>query len=183
MPERARIFTRCEAVARALAGTPALAGRVHRFGEVADLVLPPGGLFVARVPDEARQPGPGDGFAAARARFGWLDDVWPSAAWLGRLRALATSAHPLAYYHYLERGDHLYYAFGWLAGDGADLVVQQTSLVADDECTAVFRETGSTHPAPASAWDAVLAHLALASTIGFFRPEDELRESDWPPLD
>jgi hypothetical protein len=185
MPERARIFTLSETIARALADTPALSGRVHRFDEVADLALPPGGLFVARVPDEAFEretAQPSAEFSLARSRFGWLGDVWPSATCLDRLRTLATSAHPLAYYHDMERGDDLYYAFGWLAGAGEELVVQQTFLVADEECTTAFRAAGPAPAARASAFEAVLVHLGLAPTTRFFWPEDQLRESDWPPL-
>jgi hypothetical protein len=188
MPERARIFTLSETIARALADTPALSGRVHRFDEVTDLALPPGGLFVARVPDEVwswhRDGGDHQGvdFALARSRFGWLGDVWPQDAYLEWLRTLATPAHPLAYYHDMERGDDLYYAFGWLAGAGEELVVQQTILVDDDACTTAFRAAESAPAARASAFEAVLVHLGLAPTTQFFWPEDQLRESDWPPL-
>ncbi|HEU4421162.1 MAG TPA: hypothetical protein VFR67_01335 [Pilimelia sp.] len=215
MPERARIFTLSETVARALADMPALSGRVHRFDKVTDLALPPGGLFVARMPPEAwyppgmRQLGPGVvevgggrqrapafereeawgpgrpgvDFVEAWSRFGWLEGVWPPAACLRRLRALASSAHPLAYYHDMEGGDDLYYAFGWLAGVGEELVVQQTFLVnTEDVCTIAFREEAAP-AARESVLEAVLVHLGLAPTIQFFWPEDELRGSDWPPFE
>ncbi|PZT72276.1 hypothetical protein DNK56_04230 [Streptomyces sp. AC1-42W] len=126
-----------------MADTSVLRGRVRRFVEVTGLVLPPGGLFVARLSDEAlRRLGTGAAqvggdrrrdqafgdedargagrprvdFAAAHSRFSRLGDTWPPAACLGLLRTPADSARPLAYYHDLERGDDLCYAFGRLVG-------------------------------------------------------------------
>ncbi|WP_328405241.1 hypothetical protein OHS70_37875 [Streptomyces sp. NBC_00390] len=206
MPERARIFTLSETIARALADTPALSGRVHRFEEVRGLALPQGGLFVARLPDEAwaspagvdggrrRDPvfehvdawgraRPGADFSAAWSRFGWLHDIWPPAVCLGLLRTLADCEHPVAYYHDMERGDDLYYAFSWLAGAGEELVVEQTFLLGPEECTIAFRQEEVAPAARASALETALLHLGLAPTIQFFWPEDELPESDWPLLE
>jgi hypothetical protein len=212
VPERARIFTLSDTVARSLADAPALAGRVHRFDKVKNLVLPSGGLFVARMPPEAwfppamrelghgvwdaggrrREPsfereeawglgGSGVDFVEAWSRFGWLRGVWPPAVCLGWLRALASPAHPLAYYHDMERGDDLYYAFGWLAGAGEELVVEQTFLAnTEDICTVTFRAGEAAPAARESVLEAVLVHLGLAPTVRFFWPEDELRDSDWP---
>lgn len=200
MPERARIFTLSETVAWALADTRALSGRVHRFDEVKNLVLPSGGLFVARVPPQAwshtvaRDPAfhhedawgsgrPVVDFPEARSRFGWLEGVWPPAACLRFLREQATVTQPLAYYHQMERGDDLYYEFGWLAAGDEELVVQQTFLVdTKDACCLGFRAGRSAPSALRSALATALIHLGLLPTIQFFWPEDEIPESDWPPL-
>jgi hypothetical protein len=201
VPERGRVFTLSETVARALARAPALTGRVHRFSSVTSLDLPPRGLFVARVPDGVWSCGPdrdpsferADAWGAgrpvldsraARSRLPWLERVWPAEACLRFLRGVATAGHPLGYYHMMERGDFLYYEFGWLAGADEALVARQTVTYDPDDPRSLELRGGRPVPAPdRSAFEAVLAHIGVAATAQFFWPEDELDEDDWPPLD
>ncbi len=205
MPERARIFTLSESVARVLAATPALTARVHRFLHVTGVEVPPSGLFVARMPDDSwstdefspaphRDPvfelmktwGPGrpvQDFSHAMNQISWLSSVWPPQACLRFLRRLATPSHPIAYYHQMERGDDLYYEFSWLAGDTEHVTVRQTFLVGDGETSVMFHPHGSEPAHPTSALLAAWAHIGLSATAQFFDPEDGIPQSDWPGID
>lgn len=202
MPERARVFTLSEEVARKLDDTPCLSGRVHRFTRVRGLELPPSGLFVARVPCEVwtdpstgRQRdtefdhqdmwGPGQPVADypdAWSTFGWLADVRPPEVCRRFLRAVADAANPLVYYHQMERGDDMYYEFGWLAGADEELAVHQTWLMGREKNVS-FRG-GQSEPSERE-WvlETALVHLGLPEGISFFWPDDELVEEKWPPLD
>src|SRR5689334_2733615 len=117
---------------------PGMAERVYRFVAVDGIVMPPGGLYVGRVPhdDWGVDPSvvPYLSYQRAHRTLPWLGDVWPTLAWRDLLHH---ADEPVAYHWYLERGDHLYAEFAMLNGA---LVALQTHLMGT---TAAYPPGGS----------------------------------------
>jgi hypothetical protein len=166
----ARIFTRSCRVAETVAAMPGMADRMYRFEAVDGIAIPPGGLYVGRVPDYEWGVDPSLvpylSYQRAHRKLPWLRDVWPTLAWRDLLHH---AGEPVVYHWYLERGDDLYAEFALLNGA---LVALQTHLMG---LPAAYPPDGF------YVMGEVWRHLGLRSPLMYFPPNDR-PESAWPPM-
>ncbi len=112
-----------------------------------------------------------------RKRFPWIADVSPPPALLNSLRASAEeTGAPLAYYHWREHGDDLYYEFAFLFGGHAEasVVIRQTFLVdTDDNEECVWLAPEGRLTSAGAVFPVVLEHIGSPSRIQYFPPDEE----------